>query len=492
MIDLQLPMTFISFLMLICTGILTFSVVVFNLPVLIFVLIGLLVIYNGIRKYYIPCSRELKRLLSVASSPKMAHFQESIVGVDTIKAYSQEERFTKKNMQNVDNITKIQYILFACNRWLSIRLQSVSAVFVYSVSLFCLFGIGKSGQISPSLLGLIMNYSLSISTILFSIIRSWAGIETDSVAIERIAEYSNLTPEEPAGDKILVPKDWPANGEIKFIEYSTRYAEHLDNVLHEINVHIRGNEHIGIVGRTGAGKSSLTMALFRIIESTSGRIEIDGIDISKILLSDLRSKLSIIPQDSQTIKGSVRENLDPFNEYSDEKLWEVLELSHLKDHIKSMKTDPSEKSKLNVTTTETDEEREETNDAPGTKYALDAIIEDGGSNLSGGQKQLLCLARALLNQSKILLLDEATAAVDVQTDKIIQETIRKEFKDKTILIIAHRLETIIDSDRVLVLEHGKVEEFDKPDTLVKDSNGIFHLMCKESGHLTSDGKIKRI
>ncbi|XP_078487529.1 multidrug resistance-associated protein 1-like [Ciona intestinalis] len=245
-------------------------------------------------------------------------------------------------------------------------------------------------------------------------------------------------------------KDWPSIGGIKFEDYSTRYRSELDLVVKNINADIKGGEKIGIVGRTGAGKSSLTLALFRIIESADGCITIDGKNISKMGLQDLRSKLSIIPQDPVLFSGTLRMNLDPFDSYSDDELWDALEHSHLKNFV------------LNL------------------PLKLEHEVTEGGENLSVGQRQLVCLARALLRKSKILVLDEATAAVDLETDDLIQATIRVQFAECTTFTIAHRLNTIMDSTRVLVLDAGKVAEFDSPINLLK-SKGIFYSMAKDAG-----------
>lgn len=473
-IDMQLPWIFMSFLSLIVNGIVTFAVIVLNLPAMVLIIGVLLILYNQIRKFFIPSSRELKRLSSKTKSPQIAHVQESINGIDTVKAYGQNERFVYKNKQNIDKVVAIGYNSQACNRWLSMRLQCISSIILFASSILALLTIGTAGEINPALLGFIMVYALSITLILNAIVRLWSEVETQSVAVERLVEFCNLPSEASEVVEDYRPlASWPDQGAISFSDYSTRYAENLDPVLKNITLDIKGNEKIGIVGRTGAGKSSLTLALFRIIEATTGHISIDGMNTSKLGLSDLRHQLSIIPQDSHTVEGSVRQNLDPFQEFTDEQLWKVLELAHLKEHVESMKTEPTDK----------DKEDHEGDDELVTTYALDAKIFEGGSNLSAGQKQLLCLARALLNPSKVLLLDEATAAVDVQTDKIIQETIRSAFKDKTILVIAHRLETIMDSDRVLVLDHGEVKEFNSPEELLKDKEGIFYLLCKEGGYL---------
>ena len=470
-VDMQLPWIFMNFLTFFLNGVVTFAVICYNLPVMTFILAALLVVYNEIRKYFIPCLREIKRLESKSKSPLFAHIQELINGIDTVKAYRQSERFFHQNMQNIDKVVGLDYLSQACNRWLSIRLQTISLVLIYLLALLLLLSIGTDSELNPSLVGFVMNYALSIVFILNAIVRMWADVETQSVAVERLVEYCHLPPEAAEVVEANRPApNWPLHGQIRFVNYSTRYADNLDNVLKNIDITINSNEKVGIVGRTGAGKSSLTLALFRIIEATLGHIEIDGVDTSKIGLADLRHQLSIIPQDAHTVEGSVRQNLDPFQQHSDDELWHALALAHLKAHVQTMKTEPSDK------------EREAAGTDLPTQHGLDAKIFEGGSNLLAGQKQLLCLARALLNPSKVLLLDEATAAVDVQTDKIIQETIRLEFRDKTILIIAHRLETIMDSDRVLVLDHGEVKEFDSPQALL-DQKGIFYLLCKEGGYL---------
>ena len=249
----------------------------------------------------------------------------------------------------------------------------------------------------------------------------------------------------------MKPKDsWPERGQIKFDEYSTRYREGLELVLKKISFQVKPYEKIGVVGRTGAGKSSLTLALFRLIEPVHGTIFIDRINVSKIGLYDLRSKLTIIPQDPTLFTGTLRFNLDPFNKYLDNEIWTSLELAHLKSFVQSL------------------------------DKQLNHQITEGGDNLSAGQKQLICLARALLRKSKILILDEATASIDTETDDLIQETIRKEFKECTIVSIAHRLNTIIDYDKILVMNQGEIAEFDSPQALLSNSESIFYSMAKES------------
>ena len=248
------------------------------------------------------------------------------------------------------------------------------------------------------------------------------------------------------------PRGWPSEGKIVFSNYSTRYRPGLDLVLRGIDANIGAHERIGIVGRTGAGKSSITLALFRMIEASEGSISIDGINISELGLHDLRSSITIIPQDPVLFSGSLRFNLDPFLRYNDDEVWRALEYANLKEF------------------------------AQGFATGLDYEITEGGDNISVGQRQLVCLARALLRKSKVLVLDEATAAVDMNTDSLIQRTIREEFCDSTVLTIAHRLNTIMDYDRIIVLDAGKIKEFDSPEKLMANRRSLFYSMVKSGNH----------
>ncbi|KAH3860710.1 hypothetical protein DPMN_023628, partial [Dreissena polymorpha] len=283
-------------------------------------------------------------------------------------------------------------------------------------------------------------------------VRMTTELETNIVAVERVKEYTE-TPTEAAWD---IPDKkpvatWPDRGLVQLDNYGTRYREGLDLVVKGIDCTISPGEKVGIVGRTGAGKSSLTLALFRIIEPAQGRILIDGVNIAEIGLHDLRSKLTIIPQEPVLFSGPLRMNLDPFDEHSDEKVWQSLEHAHLKNFVKSLPA------------------------------GLEHECTEGGENLSVGQRQLVCLARALLRKTKILILDEATAAVDLETDDLIQNTIRTEFADATVLTIAHRLNTIMDYTRVMVLDQGKIKEFDSPKNLLQEKDSVFYGMAVDAG-----------
>lgn len=450
-IDEILPRTFANLFSTSTRVLFTILVICFSTWQFIFMIVPMMFLYYYFQQYYIKTSRELRRLDSITRSPIFAHFQETLGGVSTIRGFNQQDRFKYINQSRIDNNMSAYFPSINCNRWLAVRLEFLGSLIILSASGLCIVTL-RYGNISAGLVGLSVSYALQITQALNWIVRMTVEVETNIVSVERVKEYSELKPE---GVEIIEPRppvSWPSKGEIVFKDYSTRYREGLDLVLKKINLSIKPKEKIGIVGRTGAGKSSLTLAIYRIIEKVGdGDIFIDGIPISKIGLSDLRSRLSIIPQDSQVFEGTVRENIDPTNKYTDAEIWNALELSHLKGHIQSMGDE-----------------------------GLETKLNEGGSNLSVGQRQLMCLARALLIPSSILILDEATAAVDVETDKLIQETIRKEFSNRTILTIAHRLNTIMDSDKIVVLDQGEVKEFDSPENLLKREDSLFYSLVNNS------------
>lgn len=455
-VDELLGRTFTQFFMNVVKVSFTIIVICVTTWQFTFFVIPMAVLYIYYQQYYLRASRELRRLDSVTRSPVYAHFQESLGGLSTIRGYGQQKRFIHINQSRIDNNMSAYYPSVNANRWLAFRLEFIGTIIIFGASFLSILRL-KSGTLTPGMIGLSLSYALQITQSLNWIVRMTVEVETNIVSVERIKEYSDIKSEAPTiVEGHRPPLTWPAEGDIKFEHYSTRYRPNLDLILKNIDLHIKPREKIGIVGRTGAGKSSLTLALFRIIEAAEGRIIIDGVPINEIGLYDLRHKLSIIPQDSQLFEGTIRENIDPMNEYSDEEIWRVLDLSHLKEHVLAM-----------------------------SKEGLLTQLSEGGSNLSVGQRQLMCLARALLIPSKILVLDEATAAVDVETDKVIQETIRTAFKDRTILTIAHRINTIMDSHKIIVLDSGCVREFDTPETLLKNKDSGFYSLCKEAG-LTKD------
>ncbi|KAK6342083.1 hypothetical protein TWF730_001562 [Orbilia blumenaviensis] len=433
----------------------TFIIIAWGTPAFIAIIVPLLMLYFYIQRYYLSTSRELKRLDSVSRSPIFAHFQESLGGLATIRAYQQQGRFWHENEMLVDGNLRAYFPSISANRWLAVRLEFIGSIIILGAAVLAVVAVAGGSPLSAGMVGLSMSYALQITQSLNWVVRQTVEVETNIVSVERILEYARLKPEAEEVIKRNRPSvAWPSRGGVQFKNFSTRYREGLELVLKDINLDIKPKEKIGVVGRTGAGKSSLTLALFRIIEAVQGHIEIDDVDTSLIGLLDLRKRLAIIPQDAALFDMTVRENLDPAGVRDDTELWGVLELSHLKEHVSKM------------------------------EGKLDAKIHEGGTNLSAGQRQLMCLARALLTPSNILVLDEATAAVDVETDAVLQKTIREEFRDKTMITIAHRINTILDSDRIIVLDAGRVAEFDTPAALLaKGTDSLFHGLVKEAGLL---------
>lgn len=425
----------------------TVTVICISTPAFLAAIVPMALIYWFAQRFYVATSRQLMRLESVTRSPIYSHFQETVTGVTTIRAYSVQPTFIKESDERVDLNQLCKYPSIVANRWLSIRLETIGSLVILLSSLLAVLG----NQSNAALVGLSVSYSLQITQTLNMLVRVLSDVETNVVSVERIKEYGDVKPEaEWEVENVKVAEGWPTNGRVVFEDYMVRYREGLDLVLKGVSFDIMGGEKVGIVGRTGAGKSSLTLCLFRIIEAASGRIFVDGVDIAKLGLHKLRSRLTIIPQDPVLFSGTLRMNLDPYMVKTDDEIWTALELSHLKSFVK------------------------------GTTGGLNHEISEGGENLSVGQRQLVCLARALLRKTKVLVLDEATAAVDLETDDLIQKTIRTEFKDCTVLTIAHRLNTILDSDKVIVLDRGQIIEFDTPTNLLENKNSSFYSMAKDA------------
>uniref|UniRef100_A0A8D2NVG1 Canalicular multispecific organic anion transporter 1 n=1 Tax=Zosterops lateralis melanops TaxID=1220523 RepID=A0A8D2NVG1_ZOSLA len=425
----------------------TLIVICLATPFFAIVIVPLGIFYCFVLRFYISTSRQLRRLDSVTRSPIYSHFGETVSGLSVVRAYGHQERFLKQNEVTMDINQKSVYSWIISNRWLAIRLEFVGSLVVFFSALLAVIA---KGTLEGGIVGLSVSSALNVTQTLNWLVRTSSELETNIVAVERVHEYMKVKNEAPWVTKTRPPRGWPSKGEIQFVDYKVRYRPELDLVLHGITCDIGSTEKVGIVGRTGAGKSSLTNCLFRILEAAGGKIVIDDVDIATIGLHDLRNSLTIIPQDPVLFTGTLRMNLDPFDQYSDEEVWKALELAHLKPYVQ------------------------------GLPEGLLHFVSEGGENLSVGQRQLVCLARALLRKSKILVLDEATAAVDLETDNLIQTTIRSEFADCTVLTIAHRLHTIMDSNRVMVLHAGQIVEFDSPEELLT-KEGVFSAMAKDAG-----------
>uniref|UniRef100_A0A1Q3FS39 ABC-type glutathione-S-conjugate transporter n=2 Tax=Culex tarsalis TaxID=7177 RepID=A0A1Q3FS39_CULTA len=427
----------------------TLAVIIFATPIFAAAIVPIGILYYLVQRVFVATSRQLRRLESVSRSPIYSHFGESIQGTQTIRAYGVQERFIGLSEAHVDFNQVCKFPSMIANRWLAVRMEGLGNFIVLFVALFAVWG---RESMSPGMIGLSILYALQITQTLNWLVRMTSEFETNIVAVERIKEYGETKQEAPWElQNSTLPRDWPEQGRVEFQDFQLRYRDGLDLVLKGISFTVEAGEKIGIVGRTGAGKSSLTLALFRIIESAGGKIIIDGQDISQLGLHALRSRLTIIPQDPVMFSGTMRLNLDPLNVHSDEEIWTALEHAHLKAFVKALPA------------------------------GINHEVSESGENLSVGQRQLICLARALLGKTRVLILDEATAAVDLETDDLIQRTIRTEFRHCTVLTIAHRLNTIMDSDKVIVLNKGQIEEFAAPSELLQTKTSAFYSMAKDAG-----------
>uniref|UniRef100_A0A672QTB7 Multidrug resistance-associated protein 1 n=1 Tax=Sinocyclocheilus grahami TaxID=75366 RepID=A0A672QTB7_SINGR len=424
------------------------AVILIATPLVAIIIPPLGLLYFFVQRFYVASSRQLKRLESVSRSPVYTHFNETLLGTSVIRAFGEQQRFIRESDGRVDLNQKAYFPSIVANRWLAVRLEFVGNCIV---AFAALFAVMARDSLSPGIMGLSISYALQVTTSLNWLVRMSSEVETNIVAVERVKEYGDTEKEaEWRLEHSTLPAGWPTTGHIEIRNFGLRYREDLELAISDISVNIEGGEKVGIVGRTGAGKSSLTLGLFRIIEAAQGEICVDGVNIAELGLHELRSRITIIPQDPVLFSGSLRMNLDPFDGYTDEEVWRALELAHLKNFVS------------------------------GLPDKLNHECSEGGENLSLGQRQLVCLARALLRKTKILVLDEATAAVDLETDNLIQSTIRTQFEDCTVLTIAHRLNTIMDYTRVLVLDKGQMAEFDSPSNLTA-KKGIFYKMAKDSG-----------
>ena len=445
--------------------------------------------------FYIRSSRDLKRLESVQRSPLYQQFGETLTGVTTIRAYGDERRFVRNNINLVNSFNRPFIYLWATNRWLALRVDFAGALVSFFAALLVVLNAGK---IDAGAAGLSLTYAVLFNENVLWLVRLYSQNEQNMNSVERVKEFIDVEQEA----KAQIPENkpggnWPLHGAVQFVDYTTRYRSDLDPVLRNLNFSIKGEEKVGIVGRTGAGKSSLALALFRGLEADSGKIFIDNVDISLIGLQDLRESITIVPQDPTLFTGTIRSNLDPFGLFTDEEIFTALRSVHLLGATASGSSTISPQDNESTTISTPPESSSSSREDPNAKVDLTKVltnthenanifldlsssISESGSNLSQGQRQLLCLARALLKSPRVLVMDEATASIDYATDAKIQDTLR-ELKGSTIITIAHRLQTIIDYDKVLVLDKGELVEFAAPWELIKKENGIFKGMCEMSG-----------
>ncbi|KAJ0103692.1 hypothetical protein Patl1_03990 [Pistacia atlantica] len=400
------------------------------------------------QQYYIPSARELSRLVGVCKAPVIQHFAETISGSTTIRSFDQESRFRNTNMKLMDGYSRPKFHVAGAMEWLCFRIDVLSSI-TFACSLVLLISV-PDGVINAAIAGLAVTYGLNLNTIQASVIWNLCNLENKIISVERMLQYCSIPSEPPLVIEGSRPDpSWPSHGEVGINDLQVRYAPHLPLVLQGLTCTFLGGMKTGIVGRTGSGKTTLIQTLFRTIEPAVGQIMIDGVNISSIGLHDLRSRLSIIPQDPTMFEGTVRSNLDPLDEYTDEQIWEALDKCQLGDEVRKK------------------------------EGKLDSRVTENGENWSMGQRQLVCLGRVLLKKSKVLVLDEATASVDTATDNLIQQTLRQHFSDSTVITIAHRITSVLDSDMVLLLNQGLIEEYDSPTKLLENKSSSFAQLVAE-------------
>uniref|UniRef100_A0A7N8WS45 ABC-type glutathione-S-conjugate transporter n=1 Tax=Mastacembelus armatus TaxID=205130 RepID=A0A7N8WS45_9TELE len=426
---LKMMLSYVFKLMEVCI------IVLMATPFAAVIILPLAFLYAFVQSFYVATSCQLRRLEAVSRSPIYTHFNETVQGASVIRAFGEQSRFILQANKRVDFNQTSYFPRFVATRWLAVNLEFVGNGVVLAAAILSVMG---KNTLSPGIVGLAVSHSLQVTGILSWIVRSWTDVENNIVSVERVNEYADTAKEASWSiEGSSLPQAWPHRGTIEFQDYGLQYRKGLELALKGITLNVQERDKVGIVGRTGAGKSSLALGIFRILEAAKGKIFIDGVNIADIGLHDLRSRITIIPQDPVLFSGSLRMNLDPFDTYTDEEVWSSLELAHLKNFVSNL-------------------------------------------HCFAGSRQLVCLARALLRKTKILVLDEATAAVDLETDTLIQSTIRTQFEDCTVLTIAHRLNTIMDYTRVIVMDRGNISEMDSPANLIAQ-RGQFYRMCREAG-----------
>ncbi|XP_039524027.1 ATP-binding cassette sub-family C member 9 isoform X6 [Pimephales promelas] len=421
------------------------GVIAFVTPAFLIALVPLAVAFYFIQKYFRVASKDLQDLDDSTQLPLLCHFSETAEGLTTIRAFRHEARFKQRMLELTDTNNTAYLFLSAANRWLEVRTDYLGAVIVLTAAVAAIWTSSQSG-----LVGLGLTYALTVTNYLNWVVRNLADLEVQMAAVKKVNSFLSTESENYEGsmDVSQVPEDWPQHGEIKIHDLCVRYDCLLKPVLKHVNAHINPGQKVGICGRTGSGKSSLSLAFFNMVDVFEGKIVIDGIDICKLPLQTLRSRMSIILQDPVLFSGSIRLNLDPECTCTDDRLWEALEIAQLKNMVKAL---------------------------PG---GLDAVVTEGGENFSVGQRQLFCLARAFVRKSSILIMDEATASIDMATENILQKVVMTAFADRTVVTIAHRVHTILTADLVIVMKRGSIMEYGKPEILMEQEDSLFASFVK--------------
>ncbi|XP_072032229.1 ATP-binding cassette sub-family C member 10-like [Amphiura filiformis] len=441
-IDQELPFTLNIFLAQLYGAIGTIVITCYGLPWFAVFLVPVSVIYYFIQNYYRKTSRELRRICNVSMSPIYAHFSETLSGSMTIRALRATTRFQDENRDRLEANQRARYSSAIVGTWLGFRLQMLGVAMITAVAVIAVLE-HHFRSVNPGLVGLAISYALSITGLLQGMVQSFTTTEQDMVSMERAQQYIDDVPREKTQALLQIPQRWPSLGCVSFQGVFFTYRPDLPNALDGVTFDTRSAEKLGIVGRTGSGKSSLFLVLFRMVDIQQGGVFIDGVNVCHLGLTEYRSRLAIIPQDPFLFSGTVRENLDPSGRFSDTELWAVLDKCHLRETVTRL-------------------------------GGLEAEAAEKGKHFSAGQRQLVCLGRAMLTRAKVLCIDEATASVDMETDRHLQDTIRQEFADSTVLTIAHRINTILDSDRVMVMSNGHVAEMDTPQNLLQNPDSLFY------------------
>merc|ERR1711871_43882 len=430
---------------------LSFSLIVLCSPYALVVFLPSIPVYVWLQQMFRATARETRRIASVTRSPVFNSFNEALNGISTIRAFQKMDYFFDMNDRRLETNLNANLAGFFASMWLSLRMSIISTTIVSSVIIFSLIehimgwdisGLGyiSGKKLSAGIVGLSLSLCFKVSSQIENVIQIFTNTELSLVSMERLLALRDLNPEA----ELITPEDmpessWPSGGSVEFIDVSMRYRKELPLAIREVNFTVPAGSSLGIVGRTGAGKTTIINALFRLNELDGGSVLIDGVDISTLGLHTLRSRIAIIPQDPVLFAGSMRSNLDPFSMYDDADLWLVLQRVQLNTFVRD-------------------------------RGGLSMNVSTGGSNVSVGQRQLVCLARALLRKAQILVLDEATASVDPETDSAIQSTLSALCEaDTTVLTIAHRIGTIVGNDFALVMDKGRVAEFGRTNHLLADA-----------------------
>uniref|UniRef100_A0A8C7IZD9 ATP-binding cassette, sub-family C (CFTR/MRP), member 9 n=1 Tax=Oncorhynchus kisutch TaxID=8019 RepID=A0A8C7IZD9_ONCKI len=424
------------------------GVIAFVTPSFLIALIPLAVSFYFIQKYFRVASKDLQDLDDSTQLPLLCHFSETAEGLTTIRAFRHESRFKQKMLELTDTNNTAYLFLSAANRWLEVRTDYLGAVIVLTAAVASIWSSGKS--LPSSMVGLGLTYALTVTNYLNWVVRNLADLEVQMAAVKKVNSFLSTESENYEGsmDTTQVPEDWPQHGEIKIQDLCVRYDPLLKPVLKHVNAYINPGQKVGICGRTGSGKSSLSLAFFNMVDVFEGRIIIDGIDICKLPLQTLRSRLSIILQDPVLFSGSIRFNLDPERTCTDDRLWEALEIAQLKNMVKAL------------------------------SGGLDAVVTEGGENFSVGQRQLFCLARAFVRKSSILIMDEATASIDMATENVLQKVVMTAFADRTVVTIAHLVSSILEAEQVLVFSAGQLVECDSAVNLLAQQDSLFSVLVR--------------